>query len=135
MPRPGKLLFTGLPLGDRTVADIPFHIIDPAKNEGRSFVVLHSPRSAGEDRLAEGGEDSGGRPRQAAVPAGQRARLVLGRPRDRAAGAQSRQYDICYADGQTQTVPLITGRTIDEWTAAPEAEEVCAGAEGRTRGT
>jgi hypothetical protein len=29
-------------------------------------------------------------------------------------------------------VPLITGRTIDEWTASPEAEEVLLGPRGKT---
>lgn len=40
------------------------------------------------------------------------------------------EYVICYADGQRQTVPLVTGRTIDEWTASPSADEVTAGLRG-----
>ena len=42
------------------------------------------------------------------------------------------EYVIHYADGQTQTVPLITGRTIDEWAARPEADEVLLGPRGKT---
>ena len=40
------------------------------------------------------------------------------------------EYVICYADGQRQIVPLVTGRTIDEWTASPSADEVAAGLRG-----
>ena len=36
------------------------------------------------------------------------------------------EYVIHYADGQQQVVPLITGRTVDEWAAAPEATDVQA---------
>ena len=41
------------------------------------------------------------------------------------------EYAITYEDGQTQTVPLITGRTIDEWAARPEADEVQLGLRGK----
>jgi hypothetical protein len=40
------------------------------------------------------------------------------------------EYVIHYADGQTHTVPLITGRTADEWTAGPAADEVFVGLRG-----
>ena len=40
------------------------------------------------------------------------------------------EYEVVYADGQRQTVPLITGRTIDEWSARPEADEVQVGPRG-----
>ncbi|MCX7825173.1 MAG: hypothetical protein N2689_06405, partial [Verrucomicrobiae bacterium] len=40
------------------------------------------------------------------------------------------EYVIHYGDGQTQTVPLITGRTADEWAAPPSAGEVFAGLRG-----
>jgi hypothetical protein len=125
VPRPGKLLFTGLPVGDQTVADIPFHVIDPRKNDGRSFVVLHSPRAPA--KIAW--------PKEVKLPVDARGkRLFLlgnvhgwdyGDPGAGPWGAVA-QYDICYADGQTQTIPLITGRTIDDWVVAPEAEEVSA---------
>ncbi|HUT01096.1 MAG TPA: hypothetical protein VM031_01475, partial [Phycisphaerae bacterium] len=41
VPSPGKYLFTGLPVGDRTVRGVPFHVLDPAKNRGKGLVVLH----------------------------------------------------------------------------------------------
>ena len=39
-------------------------------------------------------------------------------------------YEIHYADGQQQIVPLVTGRTADDWIGAPEAEEVAVGLRG-----
>jgi len=41
------------------------------------------------------------------------------------------EYVIHYADGKTQTAPLITGRTADEWALPPEASEVFAGLKGQ----
>jgi hypothetical protein len=122
VPKPGKLLFTGMPVGRQVLGGIPFEIIDPAKNHGRGFVVLHSPH-APQDRAW---------PTQVEIPVhAQGKRLFfLGNihgwaPDDPGAGPAGAvaEYVICYADGQKQTVPLITGRTIDEWTASPSASE------------
>jgi hypothetical protein len=129
VPNPGKNLFTGMPVGRQTVAGIPFRIIDPAKNQGRGLVVLHSP-SAPKDRTW---------PTLVEVPVGAQGKRLffLGNvhgwaPADEGTGEWGAvaQYEILYADGQRQVVPLITGRTADEWTAAPEAEEVVAGLKG-----
>jgi hypothetical protein len=53
-------------------------------------------------------------------------------PQDAGAGPWGAvaEYVIHYADGETQTVPLITGRTADEWTAGPEADEAHVGLRG-----
>jgi hypothetical protein len=130
VPNPGKFLFTGLKVGEQNIQGIPFHIIDPEKNEGRGFVVLHSPR----------GPSSIKWPTEAEIPLGgcQGQRLFfLGNvhgwssqdPGTGPWGAVA-EYEIVYADGQTQTVPLVTGRTIDEWAAPPEADEVLLGPRG-----
>ena len=37
------------------------------------------------------------------------------------------EYVIHYADGQTQTVPLISHRTTDDWVSPPDATETCLG--------
>ncbi|HOW72935.1 MAG TPA: hypothetical protein PKY77_20230 [Phycisphaerae bacterium] len=42
---PGKFLFTGMPVGVQIVGGVPFQIVDPAKNEGRGFIVLHSDKA------------------------------------------------------------------------------------------
>ena len=40
------------------------------------------------------------------------------------------EYVIHYADGQTQTVPVITGRTAEDWTLPPTATEAICGLKG-----
>jgi hypothetical protein len=129
VPRSGKLLFTGLEVGDRQVQGIPFHILDPDRNTGRGFVVLHSPKAPANVSW----------PTEVAVPVhAQGKRLFfLGNvhgwssqdPGTGPWGAVA-EYEIVYADGQRQTVPLVTGRTIDEWAAPPEADEVLVGPRG-----
>jgi len=37
---------------------------------------------------------------------------------------------IQYADGEKQTVPLVTGRTADDWALPAEAEETLVGLQG-----
>lgn len=129
VPNPGKLLFTGLPTGKHLVRGIPFDIIDPANNKGRGLIVLHSPRAPTnrewptEVRIAVG-------------CSGRRA-FFLGNvhgwhssdPGTGPWGAVA-EYVICYTDGQKQTVPLITGRTIDEWTGSPQCDDVVSGLHG-----
>jgi len=129
VPNPGKFLFTGLGTGKQTAAGGPFQIIDPAQNQARAFVVLHSPR--GPQAIAW--------PTEVKIPVGAAGKRLffLGNvhgwssqdPGTGPWGAVA-EYEVVYADGQRQTVPLITGRTIDEWTAGPEADEVQAGLRG-----
>ena len=127
--RPGKFLWTGLPLGRQTVGGVPFDILAPARNQGRALVVLHSPR-APKDRTW---------PKEVVIPVndkGQRL-FLLGNvhgwdPSDAGTGPWGAvaEYRIEYADGQVQTLPLITGRTIDDWASGPEATEVFLGPRG-----
>jgi hypothetical protein len=129
VPKPGKFLFTGLRTGEQSAAGVPFRIIDPAQNQGRGFVVLHSPRGPVSIRW----------PTEVKIPvraAGKRI-FFLGNvhgwsSEDPGVGPWGAvaEYELVYADGQRQTVPLITGRTIDEWAAAPQAEEVQVGPRG-----
>jgi len=127
--KPGKFLFAGMPVGIQTVGGVPLEIIDPQKNDGRGLIVLHAPK-APKDRKW---------PTQVEIPVGQQGQRMffLGNVHGWAShdsgtgpwGAVA-EYVIHYADGQQQVVPLITGRTIDEWARAPEAEEVFAGLKG-----
>jgi hypothetical protein len=127
--KPGRLLFTGLPTGAQTVAGVPFEIIDPAQNQGRGLVVLHSPQAPA-DRTW---------PEQVEIPVGAAGKRVffLGNVHgwgldDSGTGPWGAvaEYVIHYTDGQTQTVPLITGRTADDWANPPDAEEVSVGLQG-----
>jgi len=126
---PGKYLFTNLPVGVQTVGGVPFRIIDPAKNKGRGIVVLHSSRAPTDRKW----------PRQIEIPIKQQGKRLffLGNvhgwsPDDPGTGEWGAvaEYVIHYADGGTQTVPLVTGRTADEWSFPPEAEEVFVGLKG-----
>jgi hypothetical protein len=129
VPNPGKNLFTGMKLGRQTVAGVPFEILDPAKNAGRGLVVLHSP-SAPKDRTW---------PTQVEIPVRQQGKRIffLGNvtgwaPADQGTGPWGAvaEYVIYYADGQQQVVPLVTGRTADDWIGPPEADEVALGLRG-----
>lgn len=130
-PPESRFLFTGLPVGVQTIGGVPFRVIDPAENHGRGLVVLHSPR-APQDRKW---------PHKVEIPVADSGRRVffLGNvhgwssqdPGTGEWGAVA-EYVILYADGQTQTVPLITSRTIDEWQGQGEAEEALLGPKGRS---
>ncbi|MEW6742515.1 MAG: hypothetical protein AB1486_07135 [Planctomycetota bacterium] len=123
VPQPGKYVFKGLTTGTTTVAGVRFSIIDPKQNGGRAFVVLHSPLAPSDRKW----------PAQVEIPvqAGGRRLFFLGNVHGWAAqdagegpwGAVA-EYVIHYADGEEQTVPLITGRTADDWAMPPDAEEV-----------
>ena len=123
--------FTGMPVGRVVVEGIPFAVIDPAENDGRGLVVLHSPKS----------KESAAWPREVEIPATGRAQRVffLGNVQEwssldpgtgRWAGIA--EYVIHYADGKTQTVPLVAGRTCGQWNWQPTADEVVATLEGAT---
>ena len=126
---PGKFLFTGLPVGVQRAAGVPFKILDPAANQGRGLLVLHSPRAPQNIPW----------PKQVEIPVGRQGKRLffLGNvhgwnshdPGTGPWGAVA-EYVIHYADGEQQTVPLITGRTADEWASSPEAEDVAVGFSG-----
>jgi len=129
VPNPGKFLFTGLPVGVHTAGGVPFAIIDPAKNKGRGLVVLHSPSAPSNRKW----------PRQVVIPVKDKGKRLffLGNVHGWDSGDEGTGewgavalYVIHYADGQKQTVPLITGRTAEDWTGNREATEVFRGLEG-----
>jgi len=122
VPPLGKYLFTGLPVGRVTAAGVPFEIVDPAANEGRGLVVLHSPQAATASTF----------PKEVEIPVEGTARRVffLGNvagwtSRDPGAGPWSAiaEYKIVYTDGTEQVIPLILGRTADDWAGPPTAED------------
>ncbi|MCS7238678.1 MAG: hypothetical protein NZ899_10475 [Thermoguttaceae bacterium] len=122
VPRPGKYLFTGMPTGDVNVLGIPFTIIDPQRNEGRGLVVLHSEEYPAAAQF----------PRQVEIPVNELVRRVyfLGNvggwtAKDAAAGQDGAcaEYRLVYEDGSEDVVPLIPGRTIDDWAGPPQAED------------
>ncbi len=127
VPKPGGFLFTGLPLGEQTVAGVPFRILDPSQNGGRGLVVL------------QGANATAAFPREVRIAVHARGRRLffLGNvhgwsPDDEGSGdwGAIAEYVIHYADGQTQTVPLVPHRTTDDWVSAPTATEAHLGLRG-----
>jgi hypothetical protein len=130
VPRPGKFLFTGMPVGDQVVAGIPFRILDPADNAGRALVVLQGGPSGGA---------ADGFPREVELrvsDVGKRIFLlgnVVGwSGRDGGVGDSHvvAEYVIEYSDGHEQTIPWILGRTTDDWAVSPMADQALAGLRG-----
>lgn len=126
---PGKYLFTDMPVGVQTIGGVPFHIINPAKNEGRGLVVLHSQQAPANSKW----------PHQVEIPVKQKGKhlFFLGNvhgwsPDDPGTGEWGAvaEYVIQYTDGEKQTIPLITSTTADDWASPPEAEEVFVGLKG-----
>ena len=129
VPKPGKFLFTGLKTGEQSVGGVPFRLIDPKANQGRGLVVLHSPRAPQNVQW----------PREVTVPVGRQGKRLffLGNVHgwhraDAGAGdwGAVAEYVVHYADGKTQTVPLITGRTADDWACPPAATDAFVGLRG-----
>lgn len=125
--RPGKYVFTGWPAGVQRAAGIPFRLTDVSANKGRGLVVL------------QGSSACASFPREVEIPvhAPGRRLYFLGNvhgwnPDDEGAGdwGAVAEYVIHYADGQTQTVPLISHRTADDWASPPTAVEVTPGLQG-----
>jgi hypothetical protein len=129
VPNPGKYLFTGLAVGKQVVGGVPFLLLDPARNKDRGLVVLHSPHAP--HNLSW--------PRQVEIPVNQQGKRLffLGNvhgwqsedPGTGPWGAVA-EYVVHYRDGLKQVVPLITGRTADDWAGPPEAQEVFPGLKG-----
>jgi len=104
VPNNGAYRFNDLAPGEQSAAGIPFRVIDPAQNGGKSLVVLNGAHACAD------------LPREIDVPVGQRGRFlcVLGNvtgwepddPGVETSGAVA-EYVIRYEDGSTQTIPLI----------------------------
>jgi len=121
---PGRYLFTGLPVGERVVRGVPFRLLDPADGAGRGLLVLNGAEACAEF------------PREVEIPVGCQGRwlCILGNVTGWAAGDPGvgkwgavGRYEIRYADRTVQTVPLITGRTVDDWAQPPAATDVAVG--------
>ncbi|MBM4085402.1 MAG: hypothetical protein FJ272_11480, partial [Planctomycetes bacterium] len=110
-----------IPLGQQTWRGIPFDIVNPEANGGRSCVALK------------------GRGREDLPP---RATFQVGRKCDTlyflhgcawagADGTEVGRYVVAYADGKTADVPLRAGREIVDWWKPGDTKESVAGWRGR----
>lgn len=112
--------------GKHRLGNILFEILDPAKNKGRSVVLLRGAR-----------EELRSLPLRVRIPVGRRAAAVaflhttpFAAPRF---GQEVGAYVIRYADGTQETVPLVFKRNIGSWLDEPVSMEQQVAWSGRTR--
>ena len=104
--------FRSMPTGDRTLCGVPFRIVDPAANGGKSCIVL---RGAGRDYFPESAKVAVGRKGAAIVFL---HTLAWGDEQPVA------HYLVRYADGKTEDIPIRQGQEILGWWGANETEKV-----------
>jgi hypothetical protein len=110
-----------IPLGRQTWRDVPFSVIDPAANAGRSCIVL---KGRGRETM----------PAAAEFEVGQRCDVLyflhaaawVG-----AGDAVAARYIITLADGTSVTVPLRNGHEIVDWWNPSDTKESAVGWEGK----
>jgi beta-galactosidase len=96
--------FRMMPLGKQTLAGVPFDIIDPAKNDGKSCLVLH-----GADRVGLPATISD-IPVHAALK-----RLYFLHTCAWGKAVPLGEYRMHYADGSVERYVIQGGRNIDDW--------------------
>lgn len=113
----GKLTFRGLPTGDVVLAGVPFRLLDPAANGGKGLVVLR------------GQDASRAFPASVEVPVGLAGRRIFflggvgGWTASEPSGTVAARLAIEYEDGESESIPLRVGATIDDWLQPPSATQ------------
>ena len=104
--------FRHMPVGEQTLCGLPFRILDPARNNGKSCLVL---RGHGRDYF----------PVSAAAKVGRKAKsmVVL---HTLAWGDETpvAHYIVRYADGKQEEIPIRAGKEILGWWGESETDEV-----------
>ncbi|HEY3323309.1 MAG TPA: glycoside hydrolase family 2 TIM barrel-domain containing protein, partial [Planctomycetota bacterium] len=104
--------FRNMPLGDQTLCGVPFRIIDPAKNGGKSCLVLR-------------GHELKFLPESAKVVVGRKgAALVFLHALGWGDEKPVANYVINYADRKNETIAIRQGKEILGWWGAQESEQV-----------
>ncbi|MBI4979436.1 MAG: glycoside hydrolase family 2 [Spirochaetes bacterium] len=99
----GENDFRNMPLGAQTFLGIPFRIIDPAKNDGRSCIVLSNAAKYYFPAKAEG------------IPVNGTFSRLFFLHTMAWASPKVGEYRIHYADGTKATVVLEDGKNIADW--------------------
>ena len=104
--------FRHMPVGQQTLCGVPFRIIDPAENAGKSCVVLR-------------GHDRDYFPDAVNVKVGRKASAIgFLHTLAWAADKPAARYVFRYADGQVVSVPIRQGREILGWWGRRETDNV-----------
>jgi hypothetical protein len=106
---PGSYLFADMPVGVQTIrrwaspvgGGVPFHIINPAKNEGRGLVVLRSSCAPTNRKW----------PNQIEIPVSHWGRLPLGTPNGASAQQQGKRF--CHSEAQPKNLAVFP-RSLSE---------------------
>lgn len=104
--------FRNMPLGFQTLCSVPFNIVDPGKNNGKSCIVL---RGNGKKQFAE----------SVTVPVSRKAGAIVFL-HTLAWGDEKpvAKYVVNYADGKTEEIPIRQGKEILPWWGVNESENV-----------
>ncbi|MEW6358424.1 MAG: hypothetical protein AB1696_18970 [Planctomycetota bacterium] len=115
----GKNDLRNIPPGEMNLRGIPFRIIAPAQNDGRSCIVL---KGKGRETF----------PESAAIPIHRKCETIYflhccawGRK-----GAEVGSYEIVYDDGSTMKVPLRRDYEVSDWWSCRDTKESAVGWEG-----
>lgn len=106
---PPKAATLAVPTGRKKVYGVPFDILDPAQNRGRSVIALR------------GGKNPGG-PTEVRIPVGRadvRVLEFLWTAFDSGPGAHMADMVVHYDKGAPVTVPLVAGRQLADWWSKP----------------
>ncbi|MBN1673654.1 MAG: hypothetical protein JXR37_21585 [Kiritimatiellae bacterium] len=97
-----------IPLGERELGGVPFRILDPSRNGGKSCVVVSA-----HPKLSF-------RPESAPIPVGAKLRrLVFLHTSAWTQEGVVGRYRVRYASGRTAEIPIETGTHIADWWGAP----------------
>jgi hypothetical protein len=108
----GPNALDGLPPGQQVLARVPFTLLDPARNEGRSVVALR-----GAARPAYPEQVTGLRVDSPARALHFLHTCAWGRPE----GAEAAAYVVHYADGSHERIPVRVGVEVADWYVDPVA--------------
>jgi len=110
-----------LPNGDWRIDGVPFRILDPAKNAGRSCIVLKG-----------GPQANAPFPERASIPVGQRLSKLhfLHTVTWGSEGAPAFRYVLRYTDGFIEEVPVVNSRNVADWWTLGELPEATVAWEG-----
>ena len=120
-PGPGdeeqKNALKDLPTGLQTLRGIPFRVLDPAQNVGRSFLVL---RGKALSQYPQGLAIPFGNQTAAELYFLQGCRWASTGPDNKVA-----EYDVVYADSQVEMIPLRVERELVNFWGADDTAESC----------